>query len=76
MESATILTPPNTNLDMPLWFKWSCYAENCNVHCVFSKTCLKWSISKRPQIVFNTNYGLMQVKSIAEGSNGSILQNI
>ena len=31
--------------------------------------------SKRtPKLVFNTNYGLMQVKSIAECSKGSILQ--
>ena len=29
---------------------------------------------RRPKIVFNTNYRLMQVKSIAECSKGSILQ--
>ena len=32
----------------------------------YSKTCLKWPLSKRPKIVFKTNYPLMQVKSIAE----------
>ena len=40
----------------------------------YSKTCLKRPLSKRPKIGFNTNYYLMQVKSIAECSNGSILQ--
>ena len=40
----------------------------------YSRTCLKRPLSKRPKIGFNTNYYLMQVKSIAECSNGSILQ--
>ena len=39
-----------------------------------SKTCVKRPLSKRPKLVFNTNYLFMQVKSIAECSNGSILQ--
>ena len=33
---------------------------------VYSKTCVKWPLSKRPNMVFNTHYHLMQVKSIAE----------
>ena len=40
----------------------------------YSKTCVKQSITKRPKLVFKTNYRLMQVKSIAECSKGSILQ--
>ena len=39
----------------------------------YSKTCLK-QVSKKPKLFFNTDYRLMQVKSIAECSNGSILQ--
>ena len=41
---------------------------------LYSKTRLKQSLSKRPELVSKTNYGLMQVKSIAECSKGSILQ--
>ena len=50
---------------------------------MYSKTCVKWPLSKRPKMVFKTNYrlmqvksiaDLMQVKSIAECSKGSILQ--
>ena len=40
----------------------------------YSKTCVKRPLSKRPKIGFKTNYCLMQVKSIAECSKGSILQ--
>ena len=40
----------------------------------YSKTCAKRPLSKRPKIVFNTNHRLMQVRSIAECSKGSILQ--
>ena len=40
----------------------------------YSKTCLKRPLSKRPQICFQDHYCLMQVKSIAECSKGSILQ--
>ena len=41
----------------------------------YSKTCLKWPVKKEDQkLVFKTNYRLMQVKSIAECSRGSILQ--
>ena len=32
---------------------------------MYNKTYLKWSLSKRPKMVFKTNYRLMQVKSIA-----------
>ena len=34
----------------------------------------KMATTKRPKICFKTNYRLMQVKSIAECSKGSILQ--
>ena len=40
----------------------------------YSKTCLKRSLSKRPKLVFKTDYCLMRVKSIVECSKGSILQ--
>ena len=45
----------------------------------YSKTCVKRSLSKRPKISFQDQLSLnvenlMQVKSIAECSNGSILQ--
>ena len=39
--------------------------ENLSVS-VYSKTCVKWPLSKRPKIVFKTNCLLMKVKSIAE----------
>ena len=42
----------------------------------YSKTCVKPFFSKWPKLVFKTNYRLMQVKSIAECSKGSILQYI
>ena len=41
---------------------------------VYSKTCLKWPLKKKTKMVFKTDYRLMQVKSIAECSKGSILQ--
>ena len=40
----------------------------------YSKSCVKRSLSIRPKLFFKTNYRLTQVKSIAECSNGSILQ--
>ena len=40
----------------------------------YSKTCVKGHFQKDHKLVFKTNYGLMQVKSIAECSKGSILQ--
>ena len=40
----------------------------------YSKTCVKRRPPKRPKIGFQDNYHLMQVKSIAECSKGSILQ--
>ena len=43
---------------------------------MYSKPCVKRPLSKRPKMFFKTNYHLMQVKSIAECSKGSILQNI
>ena len=39
----------------------------------YSKTFVKRPLSKRPKMVSKTNYYLMQVKSIAECSKGSIL---
>ena len=44
---------------------------------MYSKTCLKRSLKITPKLFFSTNLGdyrLMQVKSIAECSNWSILQ--
>ena len=41
---------------------------------IFSRTCLKRPLKKNTKMVFKTDYCLMQVKSIAECSNGSILQ--
>ena len=41
---------------------------------VYSKTCVKLLLSKRPKMVFKTNYRIMHVKSIAECSKGNILQ--
>ena len=40
----------------------------------YSKTRLKRPLKKGPKLGFKTNYCLMQVKSIAECSKGSILQ--
>ena len=40
----------------------------------FSKICVKQPLSKRPKFGLKINYRLMQVKSIAECSKGSILQ--
>ena len=41
---------------------------------IYSKTCVKWTLWKDRKSIFKTNYRLMQVKSIAECSKGSILQ--
>ena len=49
--------------------------EDVNIIWIYSKTCLKRPLSKRPNLVFKTDYRLMQVKSIAECSKGSILQS-
>ena len=38
------------------------------------KSVLRGHSKRRPKIVFKTDYGLMQIKSIAECSKGSILQ--
>ena len=40
----------------------------------YSEACVKRPLSKRPKMVLKTNCRLMQVKSIAECSKGSILQ--
>ena len=32
----------------------------------YSKTCVKWPLSKRPKVVFKNKYRLMQVRSTAE----------
>ena len=42
-----------------------------NFHYVhYSKACLKQPLKRRPKLVFKTDYRLMQVKGIAECSNG------
>ena len=41
---------------------------------ICSKTCLKRPLKKKTKMVFKTENRLMLVKSIAECSNGSILQ--
>ena len=41
---------------------------------MYSKTCVKRPLSKRPKLGFKTNYRLMQVKRFAECSKWSILQ--
>ena len=40
----------------------------------YRKSCLKRSLKKKTKLVFKTVYRLIQVKSIAECSKGSILQ--
>ena len=40
----------------------------------YSKTCVKRPLSKDRKLIFKTNYRVMQVKSIADCSKGSILQ--
>ena len=45
-----------------------------NSKSLYSKTCIKQPLKKNTKMVFNTNYRLMQVKSIAECSKGSTLQ--
>ena len=37
--------------------------------CIYSKTCVKWPLSKRPKIGFKSNYHLMQV----QGEHSAIL---
>ena len=34
----------------------------------YSKTCVKWQLSKRPKLVFKTDYRVMQVNSKREHS--------
>ena len=46
----------------------------CKCPAWYSETCVKLPLSKRPKMVFKTDYSLMQVKSIAECSRWSILQ--
>ena len=45
-----------------------------NLNEAYSKTCVNGHSQKDRQLVFKTNYHLMQVKSIAECPKGSILQ--
>ena len=47
--------------------------QNCE-NWTYSKTCEKRATQKDRKLVFKTNYFLMQVKSIAECSKGSILR--
>ena len=51
---------------------YSLYLTNTYIHTV--KPVLSGHSKRRPKLVFNTYYPLMQVKSIAECSKGSILQ--
>ena len=51
-----------------------CCKNSEGIMSTYSKTCVKQPLSKRPKLVFTTNYRLMKVKSIAECSKGSILQ--
>ena len=41
---------------------------------MYSKTCVKRPLSKRPKMFFKTKYHLMQVKSIAECSPYRLMQ--
>ena len=41
---------------------------------LYSKTCVKWPLSKRPKIGFQAQLSLHAVKHLAECSKGSILQ--
>ena len=60
-------------------WQFSCHTIWCKdtlIFIVYSKICVKRSLSKRQKIGFKTNYRLIQVKSIAECSKGSILQYV
>ena len=39
---------------------------------LYSKTCLKQALKRRPKYVFNTGNRLIQVKSIAEGEHSAM----
>ena len=51
--------------------KWN--SPWCHISHVYSKTCLKRSLKKNTKMIFNTEYRVMQVKSLAECSPWSIL---
>ena len=52
-----------------VWCKWHTFVKR-ELADTYSKTCVTLPLSKRPKMVFKTDYGLMQVKSIAECSKG------
>ena len=54
------------------WWSWDQNSDPWFTR--YSKTCLKRQSNWTPKLVFNTDYGLMQVKCIAECSKRSILQ--
>ena len=49
-------------------------AHDILVLIAYNNTCVKQPLSKDQKLVVNTNYRLMQVKSIAECSKGRVLQ--
>ena len=75
----------NVSLSLNLYFHFLCTRAGkalrrlhiCTIHLghhCYSKTCLKQPPKNTQKLVFNTDYRLMQAKSIAECSKGSILQ--
>ena len=62
-----------TNFPSLLWFPPLLTFVMLDIF-MYSKTCGKRPLSKDHKLVSKTNYCLMQVKSIAECSKGSILQ--
>ena len=56
--------------------KSHCFVRQYKQQPRYSKRCVKGPLSKRPKMVFKTDYRLIQVKSIAECSHWSILHYI
>ena len=52
---------------------WHSFIEG-NKNTIYSKTCVKWPLSKRPKIHLHDQLSLNAGQSIAESSNRSILQ--
>ena len=57
-----------------IWHLFFTFPPKDSSNSKYSKTCVKRPLSKSQKLFFKTNYRLMQVKSIAECSKGSILQ--
>ena len=70
LSVSSLLIFPQTNKDM-VAFLLLVYIQTLFY---YRKPCLKRSLKKTPKLVSNTNYRLIQVKSIAECSPRSILQ--